>query len=192
MNLDYTTLHRHPEPAARASAADTEHGIPSSERMLLDALERALRAPRGKLAVALHLSRLRPPPRPYHARIALALMQDTAQRTGGQVFTMRNTDLVLLCTMPAPRTITAPIAVTMPASAAVAAGDVAGHMAGHASPPDLALPDALARPMPNSYRFGAWRKPPARSQPTLQTARPNRWPARGPRRRPPCPAPCPA
>jgi hypothetical protein len=71
------------------------------ERLLLDATERALRAPKGKLAMALHLSRLKQPgARPYHSRIALALMQDTAQRLGGQVFPMRNTDLVLLCAMP--------------------------------------------------------------------------------------------
>jgi hypothetical protein len=73
----------------------------ASERLLLDATERALRAPKGKLAMALHLSRLKNPGRrPYHSRIALALMQDTAQRLGGQVFPMRNTDLVLLCATP--------------------------------------------------------------------------------------------
>ena len=71
------------------------------ERLLMDAAERALRAPKGKVAMALHLSRLKNPTlRPYHARIALALMLDTAQRLGGQVFPMRNTDLVLLCAAP--------------------------------------------------------------------------------------------
>jgi hypothetical protein len=72
-----------------------------AERLLMDAAERALRAPKGKMAMALHLSRLQPPaPRPYHTRIALALMQDTARRLGGQVFPMRNADLVLLCPTP--------------------------------------------------------------------------------------------
>jgi hypothetical protein len=74
----------------------------AGERLLLDAIERALRAPRGKFALALHLSRLKPPsPRPHHARIARALLQDTAQRYSGQVFPLRNGDLVLLCTVPA-------------------------------------------------------------------------------------------
>jgi hypothetical protein len=75
---------------------------PQAERRLSEAAERALRMPRGKFALALHLSRLKPPsPRAYHARIARALLQDTAQRCFGQVFALRNGDLVLLCTLPA-------------------------------------------------------------------------------------------
>ncbi|HTZ70820.1 MAG TPA: hypothetical protein VMB71_09245 [Acetobacteraceae bacterium] len=94
-----------------------------AERLLTDAAERALRAPRGKLALALHLSRLKPPaPRPHHARIARALLQDTAQRYSGQVFPLRNGDLVLLCAVP-------------PAEGRV--------VAGQSSP--TALPAALAR-----------------------------------------------
>ena len=89
-----TTLTQHPPPNADALQA-------GAERLLQDAADRALRAPKGKLAVALHLSRLKTQAAaPYHARIALALMQDTAQRLGGQVFPMRNTDLVLLCAAP--------------------------------------------------------------------------------------------
>jgi hypothetical protein len=73
----------------------------ASERLLEDAAERALHAPRGKLALALHLSRLKPPaPRPHHTRIARAALDDSAARHGGHVFTMRNGDLVLLCTAP--------------------------------------------------------------------------------------------
>ncbi len=72
-----------------------------AERLLMDAVDRALRAPKGRLAMALHLSRLKhPQPRSYQTRVALALMMDTAQRLGGQVFPMRNTDLVLLCAAP--------------------------------------------------------------------------------------------
>jgi hypothetical protein len=57
-----------------------------------------LRAQAGKLALALHLSALKPPaPKPHHARIATALLQDMAQRFGGQVFPLANGDLVLLC-----------------------------------------------------------------------------------------------
>jgi EAL domain-containing protein (putative c-di-GMP-specific phosphodiesterase class I) len=75
---------------------------PQAERRLIEAAERALRMPRCKFALALHLSRLKPPsPRAYHARIARALLQDTAQRCFGQVFVLRNGDLVLLCTLPA-------------------------------------------------------------------------------------------
>jgi hypothetical protein len=83
------------------ATAETLYAGSGAERLLMDAAERALRAPRGKMAMALHLSRLRQPaPRPYHTRIALALMQDTARRLGGQVFPMRNADLVLLCATP--------------------------------------------------------------------------------------------
>jgi EAL domain-containing protein (putative c-di-GMP-specific phosphodiesterase class I) len=88
---------------------------PQAERRLTEAAERALRMPRGKFALALHLSRLKPPsPRAYHARIARALLQDTAQRCFGQVFALRNGDLVLLCTLPgetAPHDALSPIAL---------------------------------------------------------------------------------
>lgn len=76
----------------------------AAERLLLDAAERALRAPRGRVAVALHLGRLRPPaPRPHHVRVARALLQDAAGRHGGQVFPLRNGDMVLLCADPDPQ-----------------------------------------------------------------------------------------
>ena len=75
-----------------------------AERLLWEASERALRQPRGLVALVLHLSRLTPPaPRSYHSRIARVLMVDSAARFDGQVFAMRNQDLVLLCrtgTMP--------------------------------------------------------------------------------------------
>lgn len=68
------------------------------ERLLLEAVTRAVRMPCGRLAVVLHLSRLRhPAPRPHHRRIARALLQDTAARHDGQVFALHNEDLVLLC-----------------------------------------------------------------------------------------------
>ena len=51
--------------------------------------------------MSLNLSCLKnPPPRSYHIRIALALMQDSASRMEGQVFTVRNGDLLLLCGSP--------------------------------------------------------------------------------------------
>src|SRR5580698_9331565 len=87
-------------PSVSGAAPDALAGS-GTERLLIDAAERALRAPRGKLALLLRLSTLKPPaPRPHHLRIAMALLQDTAQRYGGQVFPLRNADLVLLCAAP--------------------------------------------------------------------------------------------
>lgn len=73
--------------------------VPSmSERMLVDTIHRLCRGPSGRVAVVLHLSRLRPPaPRPHHRRVARALLQDAAQRYDGQVFVLRNGDQVLIC-----------------------------------------------------------------------------------------------
>jgi hypothetical protein len=89
-------------PAGESAAAGSPSSHAAADRALMDVAERALRSPRGKVALALHLSRLRPPaPRPHHARTARALLQDSAQRHGGQVFALRNGDLVLLCTAPA-------------------------------------------------------------------------------------------
>jgi EAL domain-containing protein (putative c-di-GMP-specific phosphodiesterase class I) len=77
------------------------HSTNGTERLLIDAADRVLRAPRGKLALVLRLSALKPPaPRPHHLRIAMALLQDTAQRYAGQVFPLANADLVLLCAAP--------------------------------------------------------------------------------------------
>lgn len=66
-------------------------------RHLLEAVERALRAPHGRMALVLHLSSMaRPAPRAYHRRIARAVMDDAAQRHCGQVFALHNDDLLLL------------------------------------------------------------------------------------------------
>jgi hypothetical protein len=75
------------------------HAAPSmSERMLVDTIHRLCRTPIGRVAVVLHLSRLRPPaPRAHHRRVARALLQDAAQRHDGQVFVLRNGDQVLIC-----------------------------------------------------------------------------------------------
>ncbi len=71
----------------------------SAERLLHDAAVRAARHPQGRLALVLHLSRLRPPaPRPHHARIARAILQEAALRRDGHVFAPRNGDLILICT----------------------------------------------------------------------------------------------
>ena len=65
---------------------------------LLAAAQRAARTPRARVAVALHLSRLPTPgPRPYHRRIALAVLKETAQHHDGEVFLLAGGDAVLLC-----------------------------------------------------------------------------------------------
>ncbi len=93
-------------------------GVPiggaGAEIQLLEAARRAVRPARsarttalgapgsvagtGRIAFVLHLSLLRPPaPRPHHRRIARALLQDAAHRYDGQIFSLRNGDIVLLC-----------------------------------------------------------------------------------------------
>ncbi len=102
-------MHTAPSPN-RPSAAAGRTGLPArpaggtlqgAERQLSEAVERAARHPAGKLALVLHLSRL-PAPRDYHVRVARLLLQDCAQFHRGQVFAMRNRDLVLLCTQGPP------------------------------------------------------------------------------------------
>ncbi len=79
--------------ASAAADAATHH----IGRHLLDAVERALRVPQGRMAVVLHLSHMAPPaPRAHHRRIARAVMDDAAQRHAGQVFALHNDDLLLL------------------------------------------------------------------------------------------------
>jgi len=78
--------------------ASTQVAPSMSERMLVDTIHRLCRTPAARVAVVLHLSRLRPPaPRPHHRRVARALLQDAAQRHDGQVFVLRNGDQVLIC-----------------------------------------------------------------------------------------------
>jgi hypothetical protein len=75
-------------------------GCGGPERRLLEAARRAGRSPQGRMALALHLSRLAPPgPRPHHRRIARAILDDTALRHDGQVFALGNGDMVLLCAL---------------------------------------------------------------------------------------------
>ncbi len=59
--------------------------------------DRTLRPASGRGALILHLSRMHPPaPRAHHCRIARAILDDAAHAQEGQVFAMRNRDLVLL------------------------------------------------------------------------------------------------
>jgi len=68
--------------------------------MLLDAARRALAAPRGRLAIVLHLSRLKAP-RSYHGRIARPVLEQAATRLSGTVYARSNGDMLLLCQEPA-------------------------------------------------------------------------------------------
>jgi len=66
----------------------------AAERLLLD---HAGRQPARRAALVLHLSRLPPPgPRPHHRRVARAVLEDHARLHDGQVFALRNGDMVLL------------------------------------------------------------------------------------------------
>ena len=89
-------------PATRASIIRPRRRARAGELLLADLMERELRAPLGRIAVVVRLSRLAAPgPRPYHRRIARALLEDCAQRHGGQVFQLGTGDLILLCVPPA-------------------------------------------------------------------------------------------
>jgi len=84
---------------AVGQGAAPSQGAAPPERVLADATERMMRSPQGKLAVVLHMSQMAPAgPRPHHVRVARGVLQDCAQRSAGQVFALRNSDLVLLCT----------------------------------------------------------------------------------------------
>lgn len=75
--------------ATDASAADG---------LLHQAIERQLRLGSERSVLVLHLSQLlAPAPCPHHRRIARLVLDDAAQSYGGQVFTRRNGDLVLVC-----------------------------------------------------------------------------------------------
>lgn len=68
-----------------------------AERMLLDAARRAQRRGAALEALVLRLSQLPPPgAKPHHRRVARSLLDEAALRRGGQVFALRNMDLVLL------------------------------------------------------------------------------------------------
>lgn len=67
-----------------------------AERALLETVERVLRRPSGWVALVLHLSRLADR-RPYHGRIARAVLAESAPRAGGQMHVLSNGDLLLFC-----------------------------------------------------------------------------------------------
>jgi DNA-binding winged helix-turn-helix (wHTH) protein len=82
MSLALTAAPARPVPLPTRA----RRGARAGELLLADVLEREARAPQGRIAVVVRLSRLPPPgPRPYHRRVARALLEDCAQRHGGQV-----------------------------------------------------------------------------------------------------------
>jgi hypothetical protein len=88
--------------SARPAPTRPRRRARAGELLLADLLEREARAPLGRIAVVVRLSRLPPPgARPYHRRIARALLEDCAQRHGGQVVALGTGDLVLLTVPPA-------------------------------------------------------------------------------------------
>jgi hypothetical protein len=67
-----------------------------AERALLETVRRVMRRPVGWRALAVHVSRL-PERRPYHGRIARALLEEAAPRVDGQIHALSNGDLLLFC-----------------------------------------------------------------------------------------------
>lgn len=84
---------KHVYSPAKSGPAPVSH----VERQLLDTVERTTRSLGIRSALVLHLSRMPAPgPRPHHGRVARVILDDDAARRGGQVFALRNGDLVLL------------------------------------------------------------------------------------------------
>ena len=71
---------------------------PSQEYLLLDYLQRLGRSVDGRMAVHIHLSRLRPQNRQeHHVRIAATTFESLSHLYDGQVFTLGSSDLVFIC-----------------------------------------------------------------------------------------------
>jgi len=71
---------------------------PSQEYLLLDYMQRLGRNIDGRMAVHIHLSRLRPQNRQdHHIRIAAATFEGMVQNYEGQIFTLSNSDLFFVC-----------------------------------------------------------------------------------------------
>lgn len=74
-----------------------------AEQSWRDAAARALRAPAGRIAVAVTLSEAAPGAvRPHHRRILRAVLEEAAARHDGQVFAPGGADLLLICSEVAP------------------------------------------------------------------------------------------
>ncbi len=87
--------------SGRLASLPSARGEPSAEfmpgeRQLLEAARRATQPAGAALMIAFSQFPA-PGPRQHHRRVARALLDDAAQRHGGQVYGMRNSDIVLLC-----------------------------------------------------------------------------------------------
>ena len=94
-----TTPKANPDEGAARQPADG--AVLHVGRQLLDAVERILRAPPGRLPgwamLALHLSHIPPPgARSHHRRVAAAVLDDAAARYNGQLFGLANGDMALM------------------------------------------------------------------------------------------------
>jgi EAL domain-containing protein (putative c-di-GMP-specific phosphodiesterase class I) len=70
----------------------------ATDAQLLHAIDRDVRAGQPRAVLALHIAQLQAPaPRPYHRRIAKAMLDDAALNHAGQVFARGNADMVLIC-----------------------------------------------------------------------------------------------
>ena len=70
----------------------------STERLLLDYVERLARHAEGRRAVVIHLSRLRPGNRlSHHIRIAVNTFEALVKQFDGQIFLLGNADIVFVC-----------------------------------------------------------------------------------------------
>ena len=71
---------------------------PSQEYLLLDYLQRLGRSVDGRMAVHIHLSKLRSQNRQeHHIRIAATTFEGLSNLYDGQVFTLGSSDLVFIC-----------------------------------------------------------------------------------------------
>lgn len=76
----------------------TEERTTSVEYLLLDYVKRVARAPAGRRAVIIHLSRLRPDNRrAHHIRIAASTFESLVKQLDGQVFLLQSADIVFVC-----------------------------------------------------------------------------------------------
>ena len=76
--------------------------ISSEETRLLSGIQRLLLMPKARVAVWLQLSQLpQSAPKPHQRRVAHAIMEAAANHHDGDVFSLVNGDLVLLCRAPA-------------------------------------------------------------------------------------------
>jgi len=70
----------------------------STERLLLDYVERLARFAEGRRAVVIHLSRLRPGNRlSHHLRIAVNTFEALVKQFDGQIFVLGNADIAFVC-----------------------------------------------------------------------------------------------